>query len=66
MNSIPNPDHEGMKASLLAGLELMEFSILLMRQNIVRRLANASPARIEAELRRWLLEQPERFLVGQV
>ena len=51
-------------ANLLAAIELMEFGIQLMRQNIARRLAGAPPERIEAELRRWLMEQPAQFAVG--
>ena len=49
---------------LLVTLQVMELSIALMRQNIARKLPNASAAQIDAELRRWLIEQPEFFEVN--
>ena len=48
---------------LLAAIEMMEFSILLMRQNIARQLPVAAPEQIDAELRRWLIDQPTPFVV---
>lgn len=48
-------------ANLLATIDLMEFGIMLMRQNIKRRLPNADNAIIERELQRWLIEQPSNF-----
>ena len=49
-------------ANLLAAVDLMEFAIMLMRQNIVRHLPEAGGAIIEGELKRWLIEQPRYFV----
>jgi hypothetical protein len=46
---------------LLEALELMEFGVALMRQNIRRQLPLASECKVEAELRRWLIDQPAQF-----
>lgn len=51
-------------ANLLVTVDLMEFSITLMRQNIARRLPNAKNAIIERELKRWLIEQPQDFIAS--
>lgn len=50
---------------LHATLDMMEFGIELMRQNIRRALPNASSSEIERELKRWLIEQPKVFIPGQ-
>jgi len=49
-------------SNLLEAVDLMEFGIALMRQNIARRLPNASSAHVDDELERWLIEQPTTFL----
>jgi len=48
---------------LLAAVELMDFGVALMRQNITRKMPGAPPEKISQELRRWLIEQPEHFEV---
>ncbi len=48
-------------ANFLAAIDLMDFSIALMRQNIARRLPGALDEEIDRELRRWLIEQPDCF-----
>lgn len=48
--------------NLFATIELMEFGIMLMRQNIRRQLPSASEATINRELQRWLIEQPSNFI----
>lgn len=60
-NTAPSPAEMGER--LLAALDLMEFSIELMRQNIARELPDAPPEKIEEELARWLIEQPSPFIV---
>jgi len=57
-------ENEKMTARLFAALELMEFNRELMRQNIRRSLPHAAPERIDAELRRWLIDQPSRFVLS--
>lgn len=47
---------------LRAALELMSVGNELMRQTIRRHLPEASPERVESELRRWLIDQPQDFL----
>lgn len=49
------------RAALIAAVDLMEFGIRLMRQNISRALPGATPNHVDAELRRWLFDQPEFF-----
>ncbi len=56
-------DNTKMVDRLRAAIEMMEFSILLMRQNISRQLPGAAPEQIDAELRRWLIDQPSPFVV---
>ncbi|MCB0338015.1 MAG: hypothetical protein KDD53_00355 [Bdellovibrionales bacterium] len=46
---------------LLETVELMEFGVALMRQNITRMLPNSSKEAIESELQRWLFNQPDVF-----
>ncbi len=53
-----------MRSRLFAALDLMDFGIRMMRQNIVRQLPGASPELIEAEYRRWMFEQPADFQIG--
>ena len=53
---------KAMRDSLIATLDLMEFGIRLMRQNIARKLSGAEPSHIDAELSRWLFEQPVDFI----
>lgn len=50
---------------LLAGIDMMEFGLELMRQNIARRMPNATSAEQDAELAKWLSEEPGT-LVGPV
>ena len=50
-----------LSSRLASALELMEFGILLMRQNIKRSLPSAPETHVDAELRRWLIDQPPRF-----
>ncbi len=50
---------------LLSVVDLMEFSIRMMRQNIVRALPGAGQDIIDAELRRWIFEQPVHFVIGE-
>lgn len=57
-------EQERMKSSLLAAVDLMEMGIALMRQNIARNLKGATPEIVDAELRRWLIEQPADFIPG--
>lgn len=52
-----------MAVRLLAALELMDFSIALMRQNIARKLPGVTPEKVTSELRRWLIDQPRHFVV---
>ena len=52
---------EKMRESLLSAIDLMEFGIRLMRQNISRALPDASKEQVDIELRRWLFEQPADF-----
>jgi len=52
-------------AWLLDAIDLMESGIQLMRQNVVRRWPNASPGQVDAELERWLFEQPVDFDGGE-
>ena len=42
---------------LLEALDLMEFGVALMRQNLVRRYPGATPSEIAAKLDRWLIWQ---------
>ena len=49
-------------SNLLGALDLMDFSIELMRQNISRALPDAPSSVIERELQRWLIDQPEVFI----
>lgn len=51
-----------MRISLLAAVDLMEFGMRLMRQNIARKLPTADPSHIDSELNRWLFEQPVNFI----
>ena len=55
-------DNEQLKANLLASIDLMEFGVSLMRQNIARRLPNARPEQVDRELARWLIDQPKYFI----
>ena len=50
---------------LLATVDLMEFGVDLMRQNIARKLPGATPQKIESELQRWLMDQPARFVASE-
>jgi hypothetical protein len=60
--SAPQDEHiSSLSTRLVAALELMEFGILLMRQNIKRSLPSAPETHVDAELRRWLIDQPPRF-----
>ena len=62
----PTTDNEHSAARrLLEALDLMEFGIELMRQNIVRALPGASKELIDSELNRWLMEQPAQFIPGK-
>lgn len=47
--------------NLISTIDLMEFSIQLMRQNLKRRYPGEGSSYIEEELRRWLHEQPRFF-----
>ena len=47
---------------LLQTLDLMEFGIALMRQNIIRARPCATSDEVEKELDRWLFDQPEVFI----
>ncbi len=58
-SSLPNA--EARVARLTAAMELMAFGIELMHHNIKRQLPHASPEYVEAELSRWLFEQPAVF-----
>jgi len=49
-------------SKLLECLDLMEVSIEMVRQLIIRRFPNASKDHVESELHRWLFEQPEIFV----
>ena len=44
--------------SLRAALDLFETGVEVMRQNLRRANPQASPAEIDAELRRWLQTRP--------
>ncbi len=55
-----------MQTRMLAALELMDFGINLMRQNIARQLPKASKEFIDAEFRRWMMDQPRDFVPGKV
>ena len=57
-----NEDPKMKSDKLLAALDLMEFAIELMRQNLIRKLPKASPMIIESELNRWLMQQPNKFV----
>jgi hypothetical protein len=55
-------DNKLIAERLLVALDLMEFGIDIIRQNIKRKLKGESNEQINAELNRWLFEQPNNFV----
>lgn len=53
-----NPDTATLIRRLLETLDLMDFGIALMRQNIRRAFPAASEELVDRKLERWLLEEP--------
>ena len=48
-----------MRDRLLSAVDMMEFGIALMRQNLTRRFSEAGEAETELRLQKWLFE-PDR------
>lgn len=52
---------ENLAAKFIATIDLMEFGIQLMRQNLARKHPKASAEFINQELQRWINERPTVF-----
>jgi len=58
MQADKNKDQRVLRERLLDAIDLMEFGIELMRQNLQRRHPEASEEEINAMLQSWQFEEP--------